>query len=168
MDLLLKIKEFLTEAKAAGTYQGEINITILEQYAEEVFHNNYKSLEKLIPSTLSVELHNNLVEKLNNIKAEKLDKKKDNFKLGGWLLLALIGGMFFGSTLCFYQAYNKEYNQRLSLQEELRAERDYATHCNLMIDGLEVENITLKNEKVELEEQIEQLQLTIKKITKNK
>ena len=67
MDLLLKIKEFLTEAKAAGAYQGEINITILEQYAEEVFHNNYKSLEKLILPTLSVELHNNLVEKLNNI-----------------------------------------------------------------------------------------------------
>lgn len=76
--------------------------------------------------------------------------------------------MFFGSTLCFYQAYNKEYNQRIRLQENLRAERNYTTYCNLMIDDLEAENITLKNEKVELEEQIEQLQLVIKKPIKSK
>ena len=40
MDLLLNIKDFLTEAKGAGTYAGAIEIADLEKYAEETFRGD--------------------------------------------------------------------------------------------------------------------------------
>lgn len=68
MDLLLNIKDFLTEAKEAGTYTGAIEIADLEKYAEESFRGNFKSLEGMIIITLAPEKYEALKTKLNKIK----------------------------------------------------------------------------------------------------
>lgn len=68
MDLLLNIKDFLTEAKEAGTYTGAIEIADLEKYAEESFRGNFKSLEGMVIITLAPEKYEALKTKLNKIK----------------------------------------------------------------------------------------------------
>ena len=68
MDLLLNIKDFLTEAKEAGTYTGAIEITDLEKYAEETFHGNFKTLENMVIITLVSEKYEALMAKLKKIK----------------------------------------------------------------------------------------------------
>lgn len=68
MDLLLNIKDFLTEAKEAGTYTGAIEIANLEKYAEESFRGNFKSLEGMVIITLAPEKYEALKTKLNKIK----------------------------------------------------------------------------------------------------
>ena len=68
MDLLLNIKDFLTEAKEAGTYAGAIEIADLEKYAEETFRGDFKSLEGMVIITLAPEKYEALKTKLNKIK----------------------------------------------------------------------------------------------------
>ena len=68
MDLLLNIKDFLTEAKEAGTYTGAIEIADLEKYAEESFRGDFKSLEGMVIITLAPEKYEALKTKLNKIK----------------------------------------------------------------------------------------------------
>lgn len=68
MDLLLNIKDFLTEAKEAGTYTGAIEIADLEKYAEETFRGDFKSLEGMVIITLAPEKYETLKTKLNKIK----------------------------------------------------------------------------------------------------
>ena len=68
MDLLLNIKDFLTEAKEAGAYTGAIEIADLEKYAEESFRGNFKSLEGMVIITLAPEKYEALKTKLNKIK----------------------------------------------------------------------------------------------------
>lgn len=68
MDLLLNIKDFLTEAKEAGTYAGAVEIADLEKYAEETFRGDFKSLEGMVIITLAPEKYEALKTKLNKIK----------------------------------------------------------------------------------------------------
>ena len=71
MDLLLVVKDFLLSAKEAGTYNGNVEVSTIEKYAEEVYKGNYKNLEKMIVLTLRPAIYFDLQEKLKKIKETK-------------------------------------------------------------------------------------------------
>lgn len=68
MDLLLEIKQYLQKLKDLGIYDGEIELGVLENFAEECYKHKYKKLTKYINAPLAPDIQKELKEHISRIK----------------------------------------------------------------------------------------------------
>lgn len=68
MDLLIQIKDYLTILKEANLYDGDFNISTLENIADKCYSNHYNVLTKYLVLGINTDTYNLLKEKLEQIK----------------------------------------------------------------------------------------------------